>query len=69
VFAHQRHHVSSCGRQRPSRAERKALRSKGTFAELAQEFVERYAKKKNKAWRQPEALVRKHVLPRWTAAV
>ena len=46
-------------------AERKASRSKGTFAELAAEYVERFAKKNNKAWKQPEALVRRHALPRW----
>ena len=47
-------------------AERKAHSVQGTFAELAQAFVERYAKKNNKAWRQPDALVRRHALPRWS---
>lgn len=46
-------------------AERTALRAKDTFAELADAFVERYAKKKNKAWQQPDALVRRFLLPRW----
>jgi integrase len=46
-------------------AERKAERGAGTFAELAERYVEQYAKRKNKSWRQADALVRKHLLPRW----
>lgn len=46
-------------------AERKAERSKGTFEELATRYVEQYAKRKNKSWKQADALVRKHLLPRW----
>jgi integrase len=46
-------------------AERKAERGAGTFAELAARYVEQYAKKKNKSWRQPDALVRRYLLPRW----
>jgi integrase len=46
-------------------AEKTAQRSKGTFEELAQRYVEQHAKRKNKSWRQPDALVRKHLLPRW----
>jgi Arm DNA-binding domain/Phage integrase central domain len=46
-------------------AERMAERGAGTFAELAERYVEEYAKKKNKSWRQADALVRKHLLPRW----
>jgi integrase len=46
-------------------AERMAERGSGTFAELAERYVEEYAKKKNKSWRQADALVRKHLLPRW----
>lgn len=46
-------------------AERKAARGKGTFEELAARYVEEHAKRENKSWKQAEALVRKHLLPRW----
>lgn len=46
-------------------SERKAERSSGTFEELATNYVERYAKRKNKSWKQADALTRKHLLPRW----
>ena len=44
---------------------KKAERQGSTFAELAEAYVERYAKKKNKSWPQADKLVRKHLLPRW----
>ena len=46
-------------------ADRKAERSKGTFEELAERYVDEYAKRRNKSWRQAAALVRKHLIPRW----
>jgi integrase len=46
-------------------AERRAERGKGTFEELAGRYVEEHAKKNNKSWRQADALVRSHLLPRW----
>jgi integrase len=46
-------------------AERKAERSAGTFADLASNYVEQYAKKHNKSWKQADALVRRFALPRW----
>jgi integrase len=46
-------------------AERQAERSSGTFADLAERYVERYAKKKNKSWQQTDTLVRRYLLPRW----
>jgi len=46
-------------------AEKKAERQGNTFAELAQAYVERHAKQKNKSWQQADKLVRKHLLPRW----
>jgi Arm DNA-binding domain len=46
-------------------AEKKAERQGSTFAELAQAYVERHAKQKNKSWQQADKLVRKHLLPRW----
>lgn len=48
-------------------AERRAERDRGTFAELAMRYVEEDAKKNNKSWRQADALVRKHLIPRWGA--
>jgi hypothetical protein len=46
-------------------AERRAERLTGTFADLASQYVELHAKKHNKSWRQADALVRRHLLPRW----
>ncbi len=38
-------------------ADRKAQRGAGTFAELADRYVEEFAKKRNKSWRQARTLV------------
>jgi integrase len=46
-------------------AERQAERGAGTFAELADRYVNEWAKRRNKSWAQADALVRKHLLPRW----
>jgi integrase len=46
-------------------AERAALRRKGSFKELAHDYVERHAKKNNKSWRASEKLVKRYLLPRW----
>ena len=46
-------------------AEKRAERSTGTFADLASKYVEQYAKKHNKSWKQADALVRRFALPRW----
>jgi integrase len=46
-------------------AERKAARSKGTFEELATRYVEEYAKRKNKSWKQADTLVQRLLIPRW----
>jgi Arm DNA-binding domain len=46
-------------------AERKARRSQGTFEELAQRYVEEWAKARNKSWLQADKLTRKYLLPRW----
>jgi integrase len=46
-------------------AEKRARRSAGTFAELAQNYLEQYAKRHNKSWRQADALVRRYLLPSW----
>jgi integrase len=46
-------------------ADRVAERGHGTFAELAERYLNEYAKKHNKSWKQPDALVRRYLLPRW----
>jgi integrase len=46
-------------------AEKKAERSKGTFEELATRYVDEHAKRRNRSWKQLDALVRRHLLPRW----
>lgn len=47
-------------------ADRKAARGKDTFEEVAARYVVEFAKARNKSWKQPEALIRKHILPRWS---
>jgi integrase len=44
---------------------RQAERGTGTFAELAAKYVEQHAKRKNKSWKQADALVSRYLLPRW----
>jgi integrase len=46
-------------------AEKMASRGRGTFEELAHRYVDEYASKKNKSFRQAEALVRLNLIPRW----
>jgi integrase len=46
-------------------AERRAERGSGSFAELAARYVEEFAKRNNKSWRQADALVKRHLLPKW----
>jgi hypothetical protein len=46
-------------------AEKRAQRGTGTFADLHARYLEEHAKKHNKGWRQADALIRRHVLPRW----
>ena len=46
-------------------AERKAERSAGSFAELADKYVQQYAKRHNKSWQQAAALVHRHGTSRW----
>jgi integrase len=45
--------------------DKKAERGAGTFAELAGKYVELYAKRHNKSWKQAEALVRRFAIPKW----
>jgi integrase len=46
-------------------ADKKAERGAGTFAELHTRYLEEHAKRHNKSWKQADALIRRHVLPRW----
>jgi hypothetical protein len=46
-------------------ADRLALRNRGSFEQVAARYVIEYASKKNKSWRQAEALVTKYLLPCW----
>ena len=46
-------------------AERKAKRMAGTFAEVADRYLNEHAKKRNKSWKQADALVRKYLMPAW----
>jgi hypothetical protein len=46
-------------------ADRLALRGRGSFEQIAARYVEEHAKKRNKSWPQADALVTKHLLPRW----
>jgi integrase len=46
-------------------ADKKAERGAGTFADLHGRYLEQYAKKHNKSWRQAAALVERFALPRW----
>lgn len=45
-------------------AQRKAARSSGTFEDVAKQYAV-YAARKNKSWKQADALVKRHLLPRW----
>src|SRR5262252_7044548 len=46
-------------------ADKRARRNAGTFAELAQNYLEQYAKRHNKSWKQSDKLVRRYLLPGW----
>jgi integrase len=46
-------------------AEKRAERGAGTFADLHSQYLERHAKRRNRSWRQADALVRRHAYPRW----
>jgi integrase len=58
-------HVLAVAEGKDPAAEKRAERGAGTFADLASRYVEEYAKKKNRSWKQAEALIRRHVLRRW----
>jgi integrase len=45
-------------------AEKRAARGRGTFAEVAVEYVEQHAKIHNKSWKQAARLIDRYVVPR-----
>jgi integrase len=47
-------------------ADRLALRGRGSFEQVAQRYLKEHASKRNKSWRQADALVTKYLLPRWS---
>ena len=47
----------------PASERRTGRQSKATFAHLANRYLEEYAKRKNKSWRQADALIRRWALP------
>lgn len=46
-------------------AERRAERGSVTFEELADRYLNEYAKRRNKSWPQARAQVEKYLLPKW----
>jgi integrase len=46
-------------------ADKAAARNVQTFAELADEYLERHAKPLKKSWRQDERMIKQELLPRW----
>jgi integrase len=50
---------------RDPQAEKKAERMAGTFAELAERYLNEWASKRNKSWKQGRTLVTRYCLPRW----
>jgi integrase len=46
-------------------ADRLALRGRGSFEQVAARYVAEHASKRNKSWRQADALVARYLLPRW----
>src|SRR5262245_6124999 len=46
-------------------ADKRAKRNAGTFGELASNYLEQYAKRHNKSWKQADKLVQRYLLPKW----
>src|SRR5262249_50535900 len=46
-------------------ADRLALCGRGSFEQVAKRYLEEHARKRNKSWRQADALVTRYLLPRW----
>src|SRR5262249_51290982 len=46
-------------------ADRLAPRGRGSFEQVAKRYLEEHARKRNKSWRQADALVARYLPPRW----
>jgi len=46
-------------------ADRKALRGRGSFEQVHARYLAEWAQKRNKSWKQADALVRRYLLPKW----
>ena len=46
-------------------AEKRTGRQSATFGALASRYLEEYAKRRNRSWRQTDQLVRRYLLPKW----
>lgn len=46
-------------------ADRLALRGRGSFEQVARRYFTEHASKRNKSWRQADALVARYLMPRW----
>src|SRR5215813_3028932 len=46
-------------------ADRLALRGRGSFEQAAARYVEEHARRRNKSWRQADALVTRYLQPHW----
>jgi integrase len=46
-------------------ADRLALRGRGSFEQVAGRYLNEHARKRNKSWRQADALVSKYLMSRW----
>ncbi len=57
--------IGDVARGRDPQAERTAERGGATFEQLHKRYLEEHAKKRNKSWKQAEALIKRHVIPRW----
>jgi hypothetical protein len=60
-----REKMAEVGRGIDVQAARAASRKQATFEELAHRYVEEYARRRNKSWRQADKLVRRYLIPRW----
>ncbi|MCK5276750.1 MAG: integrase family protein, partial [Alphaproteobacteria bacterium] len=48
-------------------AEKKAVRKAGTFRELHDRYLEEWAKRRNRSWKQADRLVKNYLISRWGA--
>jgi integrase len=60
-----REKMADVGRGIDVQAARAASRKQATFEELAHRYVEEFARRRNKSWKQADKLVRRYLIPRW----